>query len=175
MSKVDIERVLTQGNPDGLTQEQIKQAIDDTVKGFTTIADLNNFLTKLHPSDAYTLIRDVVQPKSNFMIRKQKEEELEEYQKFQEIQKQAKATFDYERKTATMFEVQQVAAGIAQKYYNIAVRMISLLDDELGRVESAVNTIEEKVGLPISKFEAKESDSNDTAEHNDEQGSEKTS
>ena len=41
MSKVDIERVLTQGNPDGLTQEQIKQAIDDTVKGFTTIADLN--------------------------------------------------------------------------------------------------------------------------------------
>ena len=26
MSKVDIERVLTQGNPDGLTQEQIKQA-----------------------------------------------------------------------------------------------------------------------------------------------------
>ena len=115
MSKVDIERVLTQGNPDGLTQEQIKQAIDDTVKGFTTIADLNNFLTKLHPSDAYTLIRDVVQPKSNFMIRKQKDEELEEYQKFQEIQKQAKATFDYERKTATMFEVQQVAAGIAQK------------------------------------------------------------
>ena len=175
MSKVDIERVLTQGNPDGLTQEQIKQAIDDTVKGFTTIADLNNFLTKLHPSDAYTLIRDVVQPKSNFMIRKQKDEELEEYQKFQEIQKQAKATFDYERKTATMFEVQQVAAGIAQKYYNIAVRMISLLDDELGRVESAVNTIEEKVGLPISKFEVKESDNNDTAEHNDEQGSEKTS
>lgn len=175
MSKVDIERVLTQGNPDGLTQEQIKQAIDDTVKGFTTIADLNNFLTKLHPSDAYTLIRDVVQPKSNFMIRNQKDEELEEYQKFQEIQKQAKATFDYERKTATMFEVQQVAAGIAQKYYNIAVRMISLLDDELGRVESAVNTIEEKVGLPISKFEVKESDSNDTAEHNDEQGSEKTS
>ncbi len=109
------------------------------------------------------------------MIRKQKDEELEEYQKFQEIQKQAKATFDYERKTATMFEVQQVAAGIAQKYYNIAVRMISLLDDELGRVESAVNTIEEKVGLPISKFEVKESDSNDTAEHNDEQGSEKTS
>ena len=32
MSKVDIERVLTQGNPDGLTQEQIKQAIDDTVR-----------------------------------------------------------------------------------------------------------------------------------------------
>jgi hypothetical protein len=46
--------------------------------------------------------------------------------------------------------------------------MISLLDDELGRVESAVNTIEKKVGLPISKFEVKESDSNDTAEHNDE-------
>ena len=136
MSKVDIERVLTQGNPDGLMQEQIKQAIDDTVKGFTTIADLNNFLTKLYPSDAYTLIRDVVQPKNNFMIRKQKDEELEEYQKFQEIQKHAKATFDYERKTATMFEVQQVAAGIAQKYYNVAVRMISLLDDELDRLVS---------------------------------------
>ena len=94
MSNIDIERVLTQGNPDGLTQEQIKQAINDTVKGFTTIADLNNFLTKLHPSDAYALIRDIVQPKNNFMIRRQKEEELEEYQKFQEIQKQAKATFE---------------------------------------------------------------------------------
>ena len=33
MSKVDIERVLTQGNPDGLTQEQIKQAIDDIICG----------------------------------------------------------------------------------------------------------------------------------------------
>ena len=29
MSNIDIEKVLTQGNPDGLTQEQIKQAIDD--------------------------------------------------------------------------------------------------------------------------------------------------
>lgn len=153
MSNIDIEKVLKEGNPDGLSTEQINKALEDTVKGFQNLADLNNFLVKLHPSDAYKVIRDVVQPSSNIMVRREKTENKEEYQRFQEIQRQAKATFDYERKTATMFEVQQVAAGISQKYYNITVRMISLLDDELGKVESAVNTIEEKIGLPISKFE----------------------
>lgn len=173
--KIDIEKVLTQGNQEGFTAEEINKALEDTVKSFENIADLNNFLVKLHPSDAYRMIRDVVQPKDNFMIRKDKNDHKEDYQRFQEIQRQAKEVFDYERKTATMFEVQQVATGISQKYYNIAVRMISLLDDELGKVESAVNTIEEKMGLPISDFNVKESDSNDSTEHNDEQGSEKTS
>ena len=54
--------------------------------------------------------------------------------------------------------------------YGIAIRMISKVDDELGRVEVAINMIEEHLGLSVTKFE-EEGDSNDTTESSNEQGS----
>lgn len=152
------------------TAEQVQEAINETVTSAATLKDINNFLVKMHASDAYKVIRDVVQPKTNMIIRRAKENDKEEYQRFQGIQQEAKNIFDYERKTATMFDVQQIASGISQQFYGITVKMISALDDELGKVEKALNTIEEHIGLSVTQFD-KEEISNDTTESGNEQGS----
>ena len=155
------------------TPEQLQEALNETVRGFETLKDLNDFLVKLYPTDAYRTIRDIVQPKSNIIIRRAKTEDVEEYQKFQDIQRQAKQVFEYENKTATIFEVNKISTNIAQRFYGIAVRMISEVDDELGRAEQAINMIEERLGMTVTKFE-KEGKSNDTTEYGNEQGIEKT-
>ena len=153
------------------TSEQIQEALKETITSFTSIKDLNEFLIKLHPSDAYRAIRDIVQPKTNIIIRNEQKNKTEDYQRFQNIQQEAKKIFEYEHKHATIFDVQKIATGIAQQMYGIAIRMISKVDDELGRVEHAVNTIEEHLGLGVTKFE-EECDYNDTAKTDDEQRSE---
>lgn len=152
------------------TAEQIQEAINETVTSATTLKDINDFLVKMHASDAYKIIRDVVQPKTNLIIRRANENDKEEYQRFQSIQQEAKNIFDYERKTATMFDVQQIASGISQQFYGITVKMISTLDDELDKVEKALNIIEEHIGLSVTQFD-KEEISNDTTESGNEQGS----
>jgi hypothetical protein len=158
------------------TQEQINEALKETVTGFKTLKDLNDFLIKLHPTDVYNIIKDYVHPTNNFVINKAKQDDVEEYKRFQDIQQEAKKVFDYESKTATIFDVKQISTNIAQvlnqRTYGILVRMISKLDDELGRVESAVNIIEEQNGLSVTKFE--EENNNDTTESSNEQGSTKT-
>jgi hypothetical protein len=153
------------------TPDEVQKALEEEVRGCSDLKTLNDFLTKLHPSSAYTTIRDIVQPKTNFMIKQaSKEEDKSEYQRFQDIQQQAKAVFDYERKTATIFEVNQISTQIAQRFYGITVRMISMMDDELGKVEQAINKIEGHLGLDVTNFE-KENE-HDTTKPSNEQRSE---
>lgn len=149
---MNIDEILKGNNSENLTPEQIENAINETVKSFTNIKDLNDFLVKLHPSDAYKIIRDVVKPSSSMIINSAKIKKDAEYQRFQEISMQSKSVFEYEKKTATIFDVQQVSTSIAQHFYGITLRMISKLDDELGRVELAVNRLEGQVGLIITNF-----------------------
>ena len=144
-------------NGDNITQEQIHNALTETVRGFKSLKELNDFLTKLHPSDAYKTIRDIVHPQKNITILNAKKNDVDEYKRFQDIQQESKKIFDYESRNATIFDVQNistnVAQTIAQRFYNILLRMITKLDDELGRVEVAVNTIEEHNGMSVTKFE----------------------
>lgn len=154
------------------TPNEVQESIAEEIKGFTDLKSLNDFLVQLHPSSAYTVIRDIVLPKTNIIIKKASmEEDKSEYQRFQDIKKQAKSVFEYERKTATIFEVNQISTSVAQKFYGITVRMISLTDDELGRVEQALNRIEEHLGLGVTNF--KEENENDTTESSNEQRGEK--
>lgn len=156
------------------TKEQINEALTETVNECKTLNELNNFLVKLHPTDAYRVITDIVRPSTNMLVRREQKKKSDDYKMFQNIQQESKRLSEYEQKNATIFDVKQISTGIAQQMYGIAVRMISAVDDELGRVEAAVNTIEAKVGLPISDFNEKESDSNDTTEPSNEQGSKET-
>ena len=64
-----------------------------------------------------------------------------------------------------------MAQAIAGKMYGILLRMINKLDDELGKVESAVNINEEHNGISVTKFNEEVND-NDTTKSNNEQGSE---
>lgn len=151
------------------TDEQVQAALKESVKSCSNLDELNNFLVKLHPSDAYKVIRDYVRPQNNMLVRLAKTENVEWYQRFQDIQMEAKRIFEYERKTATIFEVQQIATETVKQYYAIAVRMVGKLDDELGRVEAAVNKIEEHLGMGVTNFE-KGGGNDDTTESGNEQG-----
>jgi hypothetical protein len=172
------EELMNKGQAETITQEQIHNALVETIKGFESLKDLNDFLTKLHPSDAYKAVRDIVQPNSNFIVICERKEGTEEYKRFQDIQRESKRIFDYECKTATIFDVQQIslknAQAVTQQIYGILLRMINKLDDELGKVESAINTIEEHNGLGVTNFN-EEVNNNDTTEHGNEQGSEEAS
>lgn len=168
------EEIMSNG-AQNLTSQQINEALEETIRSFKSLKDLNDFLIKLHPSDAYKAIRDIVHPGRNLIIKQEKDNATEEYQKFQSIQQEAKRIFDYEHKHATIFDVQQISTNIAQtimqQMYGILVRMISKLDDELGKVESAVNIIEEHNEMSVTNFNEEE-DKNDTTESNNEQRSE---
>lgn len=156
------------------TAEQIRSALEETIKSFVSLKDLNEFLIKLHPSDAYKAIRDIVHPKTNIIIKREQQDKTEDYTRFQEIKQEAKRIFNYEHKTATIFDVQQISTSItqqiSQQMYGIAIRMISKLDDELGKVEQAINTIEGHIGLNVTNF-VEEENNNDTAESGNEQRS----
>lgn len=151
------------------TDEQVQAAIKESINDCKDLNELNNFLVKLHPSDAHKVIRDHVKPQSNMLIRLARQNNVEWYQRFQDIQMEAKRIFEYERKTATIFEVQQIATQTAQQYYGIAVRMIGKLDDELGEIKAAINRIEEHIGMSVTKFD-KGGDNNDPTESGNEQG-----
>lgn len=151
------------------TDEQVQAALEESVKSCSNLDELNNFLVKLHPSDAYKVIRDHVRPQNNMLVRLAKTENVEWYQRFQDIHRESKRIFDYERKTATIFEVQQIATETVKQYYAIAVRMIGKLDDELGGIETAINKIEEHLGMGVTNF-AKGGDNGDTTESGNEQG-----
>lgn len=151
------------------TDEQVQAALEESVKSCSNLDELNNFLIKLHPSDAYKVIRDHVRPQNNMLVRLAKTDNVEWYQRFQDIQRESKRIFDYERKTATIFDVQQIATETVKQYYAIAVRMIGKLDDELGGVEAAINKIEEHLGMDVTNFE-KGGGNDDTTEPGNEQG-----
>lgn len=159
------------------TKEQIAEALKETITGFKALKDLNDFLVKLHPTDVYNIIKDYIHPTTNFIVNRAKEEDVEEYKRFQDIQQEAKKIFEYESKSATIFDVKQISTDIAQaltqRVYGILVRMVSKLDDELGKVESAVNIIEEHNGLSVTNF-GEEENNNDTTKSRNEQGSTET-
>lgn len=71
-----------------------------------------------------------------------------------------------------MFDVNNISNKVAMKYYNIAVRMICKVDDELGRAEEAINIIEDRLGLIRTSF--KEELDNDTTESGNVQRVEET-
>ena len=158
------------------TTEQVEEALKETVSSFTTLKDMNEFLQKLHESDAYKVIRDMIQPKTNLIVKRAKEEDIEQYQLFQDIQKQSKAVFDWERTQTTNGDAQniatQIASQVAQRFYGICLRMINTLDDELGKVEVAINRIEEHIGLEKTDFSSKEDNHDTTKSGNEQRGKE---
>jgi hypothetical protein len=166
------------GSVQNPTKEQINEALKETVTGFKTLKDLNDFLVKLHPTDVYNIIRDYIHPSTNSVVNDAKVADLDEYKRFQDIKQEAKKVYDYESKTATIFDVKQISTNIAQaltqRMYGILVRMISKLDDELGKIESAVNMLEEHNGLSVTKFDEEEN-KDDTTKSINEQGSTETS
>ena len=90
------------------TKEQINKALEETVREFKSLKDLNDFLTQLHPSDAYNVITNIVRPSTNMIVKREQKNKSDDYKIFQNITQEAKKMYDYERKNATIFDVQTI-------------------------------------------------------------------
>ena len=138
--------------------------IEDPVeytKGMTT------FLSQLHPSDAYTIIRDKIAPKKSPKIQKCKVANVQVYQEFQDLERKCKESHDHDNRMATNLDVDKAVS----KSYGITTRMIrAVMDMEKARfdkVTKTINRIEEHLGLDVTDF--REGEENDTTEHEDAQ------
>lgn len=169
MSKIR-EEVSKLTNPTG---EDITKVVTDVLKSVQTIRELNEELKALTAEDAYVAITDIVHPKSNIVITNAKKNDTEGYQEFQAIKEQARNAYKEVTRSATIGDARAISGSIMQQFYGIVVRMISKVDDELGRVEQAVNTIEEHLGMSVTNFN-EECVANDTTESEHEQRGKET-
>ena len=103
-----------------------------------------NDIDKMAASKAYLVIRDNITTKH---IKAIKESGKDNYQKFQDIKIRAKQSWEYDHKTATMEDVNRACMNV----YTLALTLMRAqngdFSEELGKVHSAINRIEEKLGI----------------------------
>lgn len=133
---------------------------------------LVGFLSRLHPSDAHVIIKDTIVPKKNARIQKCKIESIGDYQYFQSVAMDCKASFDHDRALATNLDVDKAVS----KAYGIAMRTLranmDMEQERFDKITSAINRIEEHLGLDVTDF--REGKNNDSTDNENAQGVEKT-
>lgn len=101
-------------------------------------------LDQMAASKAYLVIRDEVTQKH---IKAIKESGKENYQLFQDIKTRAKQSWDHDHKMAMMADVDRACMNV----YTLLLRIFKVHNDtyvgELNEIRTAINRIEEKVGL----------------------------
>lgn len=163
-----------------MNEAEIRQAIEEECGRINAIEDpveytkgLTEFLSRMHPSDAYIILRDKVVPKKESRIRDCRSADVQIYQEFQDMERRCKESFDHDRTHATNLDVDKAVS----KSYGITMRALrAVMDmekDRFDKVTAAINRIEEHLGLDVTDF--REGDNNDYTEHEDAQNVEGTS
>lgn len=111
-----------------------------------------NMLDKLPPSQAYECICKF-KPLHTKLIRGAGKEV---YQRFQDVCIAAKKSWEYDHKPANIAEVNKACMNVYTLLLRILKRYSDGIESELSDIKSAINKIEEKVGLDITKFSAEE-------------------
>jgi hypothetical protein len=145
--------------------EKIMESIRTGIENAKTIKELNDFLDKMHPSDCHAAIRDMFTIATNRMITTCKQssdnDDIVEYQRYQDIKMKAKQSFDHDRTNATMLDVDKAVSHS----YGITLRMIratnDMTDSRFNKVCQAINKIEEHLGLDVTNWSG-EDEVNDT-------------
>lgn len=108
--------------------------------------DPNEFvdaLDQMHRSKGHEVIRDHMSP---FMLKKIRED-TELYKKFQDIKMECKKSYEYDRKVATMLDVNRGLTNL----YNIILHLLASYkngnDATLDAVCAAINKVEERLGM----------------------------
>lgn len=150
-----------------VTTEQMREITEKELFDVNNIKDLNDILSRLHGSDAHYAIVNMIKPSTNIIIQSAKKDNDVEYQRFQDIMMSAKETFDYEntvvKRGEMILNINKTIQRVNQMY-GVLVKMISVLDDEIGEVEMAINRIEQHLGLDVTKFNDEKGDAQDDTE-----------
>lgn len=129
--------------------------------------DVPNFLVKLDSmaaSKAYLVIRDEM---TNQHVKIIKESGKDNYQLFQDIKARAKQSWDHDHKMAMMMDVDRACRNVYTLILRIFKAHNDLYTEELNQIRTAINRIEEKVGLePTVWDESKDENSTDGGNEN---------
>ena len=127
--------------------KQLEMIESGDIKGFLDDID------QMGASKAYIVIRDNI----NYQhIKKIKDSGKDNYQKFQDIKMRAKQSWDYDHRQALMEDVNRGCINV----YTLILRIMRAQNDdfaeELGKIQTAINRIEEKVGLEPTVWKPEE-------------------
>ena len=111
--------------------------------GYTDPNKFVDALDQMHRSKGHEVIRYNMSP---FMLKKIRDD-TELYKKFQDIKMECKKSYEYDRKMATMLDVNRGLTNL----YNIILRLFASYkngnDATLDAVCTAINKIEERLGM----------------------------
>lgn len=143
----------------GEVKQELVQLINKgDIKGF--LANLD----QMAASKAYLVIRDKM---TNQHIRAIKESGKDNYQLFQDIKIRARQSWDHDHKMAMMMDVDRACMNV----YTLLLRIFKVHNDtyvgELNQIRTAINRIEEKVGLEPTIWEEPKSDNSTDGGNND--------
>lgn len=129
--------------------------------------DISGFLAKLDnmaASKAYLVIRDQM---NSHHIKAIKDSGKDNYQLFQDIKARAKQSWDHDHKMAMMMDVDRACVNV----YTLLLRIFKAHNDsyveELNQIRTAINRIEEKVGLEPTSWEEPKADNSTDGGNND--------
>lgn len=128
-----------------------------------SVEDIIDKLDNMDRSSGYIAIRD------NITFNKLKEirSNPESYSKFQIIKSECKASFDYDRRIPTMYEVN---AGLTNLYGIILKLLKAEKDDDNSRfteIQQSIDMIREQIGMPIT---GQDKGDTNNEQHNDGKG-----
>lgn len=132
VEKVDIPRVTKKD--ESLWDQMVRKA--KSLNG----DELIEMLDKIHPSDAYLLLRDHID------VHQIKILNLNDRLKTRlaGIRKKAKETWDHDHKTATMMDVDKACTQV----YKMCLTLVKGINDGQTNVKDAINNLEDRLGIP---------------------------
>ena len=126
-----------------------------------------NDIDQMAASKAYLVIRDSITQKHIIAI---KNSGKDNYQKFQDIKIRAKQSWDHDHKHATMADVDRACLNV----YTLVLKVMKVHTDatakELNQMRSAINRIEEQVGLEKTNWDSTDNDNGGNNDVGDVQG-----
>lgn len=163
-----------------MNRAEVIKAINEKLDNINEISDaveyvkeMVKFLRTMHPSDAYDIVKDMT-PAKNKRVMVCKKADIKTYQDLQDLMMECKKSYQHDNDFATNLTVDKAVS----KAYGMTLRMIRAnMDIEKSRfdkVTSAINRIEERLGLEPTDFSG-EDDDNDSTINENEQGFEETS
>ena len=129
-----------------------KRRIDGMIAKIES-GDIKGFLDdidQMAASKAYLVIRDDIEQKHIKMIR---ESGKDNYQLYQDIKSRSKQSWDYDHRVPVMLDINKACTNL----YTLILRLIRAYNndtnDELNAIKTAINRIEEKIGIEPTMWE----------------------
>lgn len=126
-------------------------------------AEFVEMLDQMHRSKAYLVIRDEMT--ADMLKKIRSDADLSIYRKFQEIRQEAKKSWDYDHKTATMEDVNRACTNLYGMILKILKAETGSFDPVLNKMGEAINKIEENLGMPQTIWVEEEETGNGDADN----------